>query len=423
MHLTRSYLSLSVILMIFALPLAALGQVPDVPPPTMDQEGTERSWDITHPGWRELLKKPEVEVNDAELDAMLRGDDEQAERLAEAAEEQRKRGQEQRLRQLQAMWQQQAEQERRQHEQQQQLQAAERQRLFEQARQLLVASFQAPSDAPAGNEQTPVVAGGARPAAAVRPYVESFGPSIPLTPQGRAGLSPIEWQQAGQYQSLVDVLSQSPAATTEDRTLLDIAEVRRNQLWSKAVSVPGLPDDGREALALSLPVVAAPDCPRLTLQEAGTLQKSIQSIERPADAVVTAMLSDLYVYTTSEAAGLAGEAMVKRVLDEDAAGHFGDFLGVSKIALAAAQDGASSGIAATADFFIGKIPLPQSTVAVTGGRQYANVAYQVQSKFMVDAMQAAGADFDVQEFWRNFKEDLTTGQKAVMEFVSYGPQN
>lgn len=28
------------------------GQAPEVPPPTRDQEGTERSWDITHPDWR-----------------------------------------------------------------------------------------------------------------------------------------------------------------------------------------------------------------------------------------------------------------------------------------------------------------------------------------------------------------------------------
>ncbi len=28
-------------------------QIPPVPPPVIDQEGTERSWDISHPGWRE----------------------------------------------------------------------------------------------------------------------------------------------------------------------------------------------------------------------------------------------------------------------------------------------------------------------------------------------------------------------------------
>jgi hypothetical protein len=399
--------------MVLALPFAVHGQTP-----TMDREGTERAWDLTHPGWRQWNNQPPEEPYDPGLTStkpQSAPPAQPAKPQPSPAEEQKKREQEERWRQLEVAWQQMT-----QDQAQRQQQTAERQQAFERARQLLLASFQMPSDA-----SMPVVQGPLAEAtgATTLPYVASFGSAAVSTPRDGTGLSAHEWRQARQYQGLIETLSRSPQATPEDRTMVDIAEVRRNQLWSKAVSVPGLPDDDREALALSLPVVAAPDSPRLTLQDAGALQKTIQSTERQGDTVVTAMLSDLYVYTTSEAAGLAGEAMIKRVLNEDAANHFGDFLGVSKIALATAQDGASSGIAAAADFFIGKIPLPQSTVAVTGGRQYANVVYQVQSKFMVDAMKATGADFDVQEFWRNFKEELGTGQKAVMEFVSYGPQN
>jgi hypothetical protein len=374
----------------------------------MDREGTERSWDITHPGWREWDDESEEELDEEES---IREPPSPAQ--PSAAEIQKQKEQEERWQKLEAAWQQMT-----QDQEQRQVQAAERQQAFEQAKQLLLASFQTPSDASLSAVPTPTAEAGR-----ILPYSTSFGSGVVSIPEGRTGLSPIEWQQARQYQGFIDMLSRAPAATVEDRTMLDIAEGRRNQLWTKAVSVPGLPDDDREALALSLPVVAAPDCPKLTLQDSKALQKSIQSTERPPETVVTSMLSDLYVYTTSEAAGLGGEAMVKRVLNEDASDRFGDFLGVSKIALATAQDGVSSGIAATADFFIGKIPLPQATVAVAGGRQYANVVYQVQSKFMVDAMKATGADFDVQEFWRNFKEELSTGQKAVMEFVSYGPQN
>lgn len=409
MNPVRSLFPLFVAILLLPLVVAVLGQIPDVPPPTMDQEGTERSWDITHPGWREWDDESEEELDDEDS---IRETPSPVQ--PSAAELERRKEQEERWRQLEAAWQQMT-----QDQEQRQVQAAERRQAFEQAKQLLLASFQTPSDASLSAVQTPTAEAAGR----IRPYSTSFGSGMVSIPEGRTGLSPIEWQQARQYQGFIDTLSRAPAATVEDRTMVDIAEVRRNQLWNKAVSVPGLPDDDREALALSLPVVAAPDCPKLTLQDTGALQKTIQSAEREADTVVTSMLSDLYVYTTSEATGLAGEAMVKRVLNEEAADRFGDFLGVSKIALATAQDGASSGIAAAADFFIGKIPLPQSTVAVAGGRQYANVVYQAQSKFMVDAMKATGADFDVQEFWRNFKEELNTGQKAVMEFVSYGPQN
>jgi|GEM_PF-2867656 len=416
MHPIRSCLSLSVILMVLAVPFAVQGQIPDVPPPTMDREGTEQSWDLTHPGWRQWNNEPAKEPDDARPTSTTSRPTQPVQPAQpSAAELQKKREQEERWRQLEVAWQQMT-----QDQAQRQQQTAERQQAFERARHLLLASFQTPSDASVPVVQGPLAGAGS---VAVLPYATSFGSAGVSTPQDGKGLSANEWQQARQYQGLIETLSRSADATSEDRTMLDIAEARRNQLWSKAVSVPGLPDDDREALALSLPAVTTPDSPRLTLQDAGALQKTIQSTERQADTVVTAMLSDLYVYTTSEATGLAGEAMVKRVLNEDAADRFGDFLGVSKIALATAQDGASSGIAAAADFFIGKIPIPQATLAVTGGRQYANVAYQVQSKFMVDAMKATGADFDVQEFWRSFKEELGTGQKAVMEFVSYGPQN
>lgn len=36
----------------FSIPRVS-AQIPEVPPPVIDQAGTERSWDISHPGWRE----------------------------------------------------------------------------------------------------------------------------------------------------------------------------------------------------------------------------------------------------------------------------------------------------------------------------------------------------------------------------------
>lgn len=421
MNPVRSRLSAAAVGVILSLVIPALGQIPDVPPPTMDREGTERSWDITHPGWREWnndADDADDSQDSAESPSNQSPSDPSAQFLQSVVEErkreQEKKQQEERLQQLQAIWQ---EQGRQQQQAQQQQQAEQQKQIFERAKQLLLASLQTPSEASMPAVQGPIID------AVTRPYVTSFGSAAVSLPGSHAGLSAGEWRQVRQYQDFIDTLSRSAEATPEDRTVQDIAEVRRNQLWSKAVSVPALPDDTREAMALSLPVVTPPDCPRLTFQDAQALQKSMQSAPPQDDAAATVMLSDLYVNAGTEGAGMLGEATIKRLLNEDAADRFGDFLGVSKIALATAQDGASSGMAATADFLIGKIPLPQSTVAVAGGRQYANVAYQVQSKFMVDAMKVTGADFDVQEFWRNFKEELGAGQKAVMEFVSYGPQN
>lgn len=420
MNPIRSPLSRFVVLVALLPVVAALGQVPDASPPAYDREGTEQAWDITHPGWRTWGNEPEEDADEDDWDdfeAILTPQlDEAALRQQAAAEEQRRKEQEERLRQLQVIWQQQG---RQQQEAQQQQQAQQRQRIFEQAKQLLLASFQVPSDASTPVIQAPLAETGGT----ALPYDISFGSTAASTSRDETGLSANEWQQARLCRDLVETLFQSSDVTPEDRTMLDAAEVRRNQLWSKAVSVPGLPDDNREALALSLPVVASADTPRFTLQDARALGKTIQEKEPQASAVVLAMSSDLYISKGTDAAGQIGEETIKRLFDEDAADRFGDFLGVSKIALAVAKDGPASGISATADFLIGKIPLPQATVAIEGGRQYANLVYQVQSKFMVDAMKATGTDFDVQEFWKKFKEELSTGQKAVMEFVSYGPQN
>ncbi len=42
---------------------------------------------------------------------------------------------------------------------------------------------------------------------------------------------------------------------------------------------------------------------------------------------------------------------------------------------------------------------------------------------MTDAMTAAGGTFDAEAFWNDFEKNLTVGQRAVMEFISYGPKN
>ena len=85
-------------------------------------------------------------------------------------------------------------------------------------------------------------------------YIESptcFGTS-PISTQVSSGeLSPHQWQQARQYQDLVNTLQRSSEIIPLDEAILDMAELRRAALWKKAVSVPGLPDDAREALAVA----------------------------------------------------------------------------------------------------------------------------------------------------------------------------
>ena len=91
--------------------------------------------------------------------------------------------------------------------------------------------------------------------------------------------------------------------------------------------------------------------------------------------------------------------------------------------MAASEGGISSGLSSAVDFVVGKIPFPQATLAVEGGRIYSNVAFQATNQFMTDAMTAAGGTFDAEAFWNDLEKNLTVGQRAVMEFISYGPKN
>ena len=108
-------------------------------------------------------------------------------------------------------------------------------------------------------------------------------------------------------------------------------------------------------------------------------------------------------------------------LAAETATRFGDFVGLYKIAMATSEGDISSGLSSAVDFVVGKIPFPQATQAVEGGRIYSKVAFQAANRFMTDAMTAAGGTFDADAFWDDFKNDLNVWQKAVMEFVDYGP--
>ena len=410
MQLLKTLCLLSMTVMLLIRAQMAYGQVPAAPPPTREQEGTERCWDISHPGWRTWNKESQQKPAGTKPAA----NQPQSSQLPppNPLEEQKKRQEQQRKAQLEQFWQQvQAQQT------QQQLQEAERQKAFNQGKQTLLANFRIP----AGTVET-----GPRGPLAQRdptdpPYRSVYAPTAfglaPAVSDSRTGgLSPPQWHQARQYQGLIDTLQRSPETTAQDKAILEMAEVRRAALWKQAVCLPGLPDDAREALALRLPV-AEPKAPvpRLTKQDIEQIESPTRSPNDQSSASAPTLPDWVQ--------GLAGEGITDSLFAEETAQRFGDFFGIATIAVTTAQDGTSSGIAKTLDFVVGKIPFPQATAALEGGRLYSNVAFQATNQFMTDAMTAAGGTFDPSAFWGDFKNDLNVWQKAVMEFVDYGPKN
>ena len=390
----------------------AMPNVPEVPPPTYDREGTEAAWDITHPGWREWQEQPS-QANQAELLALKKQQAEQQRLLEETRKKQRQ--EEQRRRELEQYWQQVMNQQRQAQAQQQQ-EASERQRAFEQARQTLLVNFRVPRVS-AGEPGEPVGDSQEAVTWSASSYA-SFGRSAAAR-GSESGLSPQQWQRARQYQEMIETLHESPDRQEEDEEILARIEAGRNALWAKAVTVPDLPDDAREALALALPITESNGLtPRISREDLQRLETAAKDLREVSEKAAYTLLDGIAQRAYDIPDGMPESVVMKQVKKK-----YGAFLGLRNIVMAAQKGGASSAIAETVDFALGALPLPGAKDAVDGGRVYASVAFQATNRFMTDAMTATGNTFDSETFWSEFQNDLNVWQKAVMEFVHYGPKN
>ena len=246
------------------------------------------------------------------------------------------------------------------------------------------------------------------------------------------GLTEAEWAQARECQKQLDLLAKKWPLTAAEIALWDASIAKRNALWALAVSIPGLSADERSRLRIKLytkdvhagepsftllsgkkynELIAPPPPPPLT--ESAT-DKFKPEIVTPID------LKLFGTYTAEK-----GDALVEVLSTEHAENAFegkgiGPLVGLGKIAIAYKEEGVSSALSATGDFLVGLIPIPQASFAVEGGRAYAGVAYQLQNKFMHQALLMTGQTFDEKKFWEDFDRDYGTGVKAVREWVGYG---
>jgi hypothetical protein len=250
----------------------------------------------------------------------------------------------------------------------------------------------------------------------------------------QGGLTQEEWDVARECQRKIDLLSSKWPPTAQEIAQLDQLIGKRNALWKKAIGIPGLTAEERERLRIKLHTrdIHATDgmLPTVTSEQIKTWSKPPPPLPDPkrrpdepvpeqVNPVALRLIADftndqIESEIEDQASDIAGSELGK--LGE----KFGDFLDVGKIAVAYKEGGASSALAETVDVLVGKIPIPQASYAVEGGRMYANAVYEAQNRFMTDAMKAAGGQFDKERFWSEFSEGLTVWQKAVKEWVSYG---
>jgi hypothetical protein len=221
---------------------------------------------------------------------------------------------------------------------------------------------------------------------------------------------------------------------------------RRNALWTQAMEQPLAAAD-RDELRLSLPIVVNKSLLSLSAVLQGTMAGSrsgatssdasqqIAYTDRrtaaasggppsKADAITTAFVADYFSGKITKLSESEVGKAIESARGVQMKGTFDNLLRIAKVAVKAREEGVAGAGAQTADFIISGVFKPsaaaQAGFAVEGGRMYSNVAFHSLNRFMIDAMNATGADFDPEEFWKRFNESLTTSQKGVIKWIQFG---
>jgi len=144
---------------------------------------------------------------------------------------------------------------------------------------------------------------------------------------------------------------------------------------------------------------------------------------QPKDAITTALVAEFSADKATMLIESATGDAIEAAHGEKFKGRYENMLSVGRIAVKALGGGAGAAGAETANLLISKMPEPMAAraeFAVEGGRMYSKVAYQVLNRFMVDAMNATGAGFDAEAFWKRFNDELSESRKGVKAWVQFG---
>ena len=268
----------------------------------------------------------------------------------------------------------------------------------------------------------------ALPAAVDTGITDAFtAPLLTAHLQQASGLGEAEWARARACQSEIDAITRVRPFSDKNAARLDNLVTERNTLWAKATSAPGLTAEERERLRLRLFTVPAPANGPALAVTAAQLAKLRETppvtavpIAGEVHPVTRAMLRQASVEYSTALVELAGEEWAGEVLGEAAGDRFGTVLGLAKVGVAAAQGDPEEGLVALADVLVGLIPFPQASGAVTGGRIYANVAFQAMNDFMTQSMQVVGGTADTEAFWKELDDELNVSQRAFRKWIGFG---
>ncbi|HOT29000.1 MAG TPA: tetratricopeptide repeat protein [Candidatus Ozemobacteraceae bacterium] len=264
----------------------------------------------------------------------------------------------------------------------------------------------------------------ARKQAAVPPLPPQLRPSTP-----RPRPAPVVTAQADPFVSaattrsvLRDIKSRIDALRKSGSIQnLDTLMAKYVNTWVQAITRDDLSEKDREGLQLDIPV--------LDKLITGGKAAAIGRDQTPATSQepyygenkdLEMMLARFNAERAGQGAEMLGEKFAENALPPEIAGKYENVLALGKVSAEVSAGNTPGAIKEIVDIVIGKLGMPRASFAVDGGRIYSNTAFTALNKFMEDSTRAVGGTFDRKEFWNSLKSEMTTGQKAVMEWIG-GP--
>ena len=266
--------------------------------------------------------------------------------------------------------------------------AAQRE-VFEKKKQPLIALIQTPVQ----SQSTHLTVLPKKPG--VSPDFSFGGGNVPSAIQKIGGLTEMEWAEARISQKEIDNIYSVWPVPSKDLARLDALETRRNELWRKAISVPGLSSVDRERLKIKLytsdSYANESSAMRLS-QDQVTEWKNpgnrnySASVDKPQEpkplSPVMHMMNDMAMDMGTKIIKDAGAEFSKNNLGKVVGPMFGDAYAVTQIALTITDKGVASGIVKSIDFAIGKVKSPRAELAREGGKIYKDFSQKSFDLFM-----------------------------------------
>jgi tetratricopeptide (TPR) repeat protein len=226
------------------------------------------------------------------------------------------------------------------------------------------------------------------------------GGNMPASIQRIGGLTEQEWSDARAYQRQIDDIYQVWPVPAKDIAQLDALEIKRNDLWKKAISVPGLTSVEREKLKLKLytediyakvsstPILSKIQIKGWKMAEQNTVSQdmdnstaSSKSEGAKINSVLKTMLGDMVADKATEIIDEAATDFAKSHLGEKVGPMYGDAIAVTRIILNTSNEGAGAGFSESLELAIDKVKSPRAKMTLEAGKIYLDYSLNAFDKF------------------------------------------